>query len=135
MDNFHLHLIKLIKTDFLKRHYGSHSGHRCRSFFRFFSSLDKPKNQGGQIHRSVNTTLEKKKKKFSPQKTPRQEAKVTHSPVAKWTVGTKVIYMRKDRLKKKIHICNSSKCKTYVFRQSGWRWCPGRCSAGPATPS
>lgn len=26
-------------------------------------------------------------------------------------------------------------CPTYACRRSGWRWCPGRCFAGPATPS
>ena len=116
MDSFHLHPIKLIKTDSLKRHYGSHTEHRCRSFFRFFPSLYKPKNQGGQIHRNVNTTL---KKKFSPQKTPLQEAKETLCPGAKWTVGMKVIYMRKDRLKDRLDATHPSARLTCSVKSGG----------------
>lgn len=69
-------------------------------------------------------------KKFLAQKTPQQEHKETKSTGAKRRVGTKVIYRRKIIQKKK-NPYSSSKCKTYVFRQNGWRWCRGRCSGAP----
>lgn len=137
MDNSRFHLIRLIKTNSLKRYQNTrptvNTGVGLSS--GSFLNLTNPRSQGGPTTQSVNTMPNHaRKKKILCTKDTLARTSGNTLRCCKKEGGNESNLHEKNRSQKKTKKKNprhSSKCKTYVFRQNGWRWCRGRCSGAP----